>query len=203
MSIDDQDNQIPCCGDGSCCTPAASGGSSRGGKWKTGAFLAVMVLAGAVAAYALFLKDDSKAAVPCCPGGSTTAAGECTPNATGSLSGTQLANGAITIFVLLNAGEELPPTISDVLTRVSDKMAAKGPRPTTVQLYPVDPAFPKTVERYGVTSFPAVIVTAPTGSLALGTDEVSEEPILEFCEKSLAATPACPASPQTQSAAGE
>lgn len=201
MSSNDQNNQAPCCGGDNCCTPVTPGGKSSGSRWKSIAFLAVMVLAGVVAAYAWFLKDDAAAGGACCPGGSTTSAGECVPSSTMAVAATSEPKAPVTLFVLLEHVTAPPQSISDMLARVSDRVAVTGERPVTVLLFPIDPAFGRIADRHHITSFPTIVACSPTDSLVFPADQIREDSIGDFCERHSIAAAGCAAVQQTQTAA--
>lgn len=70
-----------CCdsssGGADCCSPGSGGAGAGQKRWKTGVFVVVIVLAGAVAAHSLLTKNGQTSGVPPCRGGLGTPCGAC------------------------------------------------------------------------------------------------------------------------------
>lgn len=179
MKDDEKDNQSPCCGDSDCCKPTAADGGKRGNRWGTLIFTAVLLMAGAVAAYSLFLRKSDAVGSGCCPGGSSGAAA-CVTTPTINGFDQRLTWTDFSFVIFLRPGDELPQGVSDVLAAASNEIGAKEIRPQTRTLLPDDPAFATAVDQYQITIFPAVLVLGTAGSAVLTMEDVSKDSIMNL-----------------------
>jgi len=192
MKDDERNNQSPCCGGSDCCKPTATDGGDKGNRWGTLIFTIVLLLAGAVAAYSLFLRKNDAVSSGCCPGGlSGAAACVAAPTITGF--DQRLTWTDFSFVVFLRPGDKLPQGVSDALAAASDEIGAKGTRPQTRTLLPEDPAFARAVDQYQITTFPTVLVLGTTSSVVLTLGDVSKDSIMNLYALSSAAVPAGPA----------
>lgn len=178
MSDNDREDQSPCCGDSDCCKPNSTNGGRRKSHWRTIIFTLVLLLASAVAAYSLFLREESTADAGCCPSGTTTAA--CCPTPATAAPAQKLTWTDFSFVVLLRAEDDLPQHVSDVIATTSDEIGAKAIRPQTVTLRPDDPAFEATVSQYQITKFPSVLVLGTNIAVTLTTDDISRDSIMSL-----------------------
>lgn len=179
MSDDDRKDQSPCCGDSDCCKPTSTDGSRQKSHWRTVIFTFVLLLASAVAAYSLFLREQSTADAGCCPSGTTTTAA-CCPTPAISAPAQNLTWTDFSFVVILRADDELPRNVTDILAAASDEIGARAIRPQTVTLRPDDPAFEATVMQYQITKFPAILVLGKSSAVTLTTDDISRDSLMSL-----------------------
>ena len=195
MKDDERNDQSPCCGGSDCCKPTATNGGDQGSRWGTLIFTVVLLLAGAVAAYSLFLRKDDAVSSGCCPSGSAGTAA-CAPSPTITGFDQRLTWTEFSFVIFLRPGDELPQGVSDVLAAASDEIGAKETRPQTRTLHPEDPAFAKAVDQYQITTFPAVLVLGTASSAVLTVGDVSKDSIMNLYALNAAAVSAGSASGQ-------
>ncbi len=179
MKDEEREDQSPCCGGSDCCQPTSTDGGRRKSHWRTIIFTLVLLLASAVAAYSLFLREQSTVDAGCCPSGTTTTAA-CCPTPAIAASAQKLTWTDFSFVVLLQAEDNLPQNVSDIMVAASDEIGAKTIRPQTVTLRPDDPAFEATVGQYQITKFPAILVLGTNSAVTLTTDDISKDSIMSL-----------------------
>lgn len=193
MDDNDKDNQPGCCDGGQCCssTPTDTGPGSA--RWKTLIFTAVLLLAGAVAAYSLFWRTPATPA-SCCPPGSA-AASACGEAQSSPEFDHTTAPAGLSLLVLLHESDALS---SDKMATISEVRAVVESHGEQLQVETVrssDSAFAHLADQYRISAFPAIVVTGHNGVLILGNDQMRADTILSVFERTAPST-----TPDSQSA---
>ena len=177
--MDDNVNsdQPGCCGGSPCCPPNSGDTARKSTRTRTLTFVAVVLLAGAVASYSLFWRSDESASSACCPPGSAAAAA-CAASATVPGFDHDAAPAGLSVLTFLRATDTLSQQDFATIAEVRAALEVKGSRLEYETVRSDDSSFAKLADGYGLTSFPAFVVFGQRDSLILSRDYFRTDTIL-------------------------
>ena len=176
MTDRDENSQPDCCEGGDCsCTSTSDSGNSGSGR-KIAVFSAVILLAGAVAAYSLIWRSGDNPS-GCVPGSAACAASCAGLSAIPGLE-QELAGYDFALVILPSPENGLTRDIASTVSAANIAINAKGTKARRLTIHPYDSMFATVADQFKVAEFPAVLALGKTSSVVLTQGGIHEDTIL-------------------------